>query len=105
MTVAGDEGAWQKSHSHQSISEVYVVEEGWMAFASMPHGSVEPRIEIFSEGSVVQSKPSIPHNVYLPRGARIHTVKIGAKGGNDWVAEPQLDEKVMHLKEPDFISD
>jgi len=105
MTVAGDEGAWQKSHSHQSISEVYVVEEGWMAFASMPPGSVEPRIEIFREGSVVQSKPSVPHNIYLPRDARIHTIKIGATGVDDWVAEPHLDERVLHLKEPEFAFD
>lgn len=103
MTVAGSEGAWQMSHSHRSISEVYVVEDGWMAFASMPHDTTEPKIEVFRRGAVVQSQPSVPHNVYLPRGARIHTVKIGSNGAKDWVAEPKLDAKVVHLKEPDLI--
>jgi len=103
LTVAGNEGGWQKSHSHWSISEIYVVEEGWIAFASMPRGTMEPIICIFEKGSVVQSQPSIPHNVFLPRGARIHTVKLGANGTNDWVAEPELDAKVVHLKESDLV--
>ncbi|MEO9781443.1 MAG: hypothetical protein ABJH07_00230 [Sedimentitalea sp.] len=104
LTIAGSVGAWQKSHSHHSISEVYVVEEGWIAFARLPDREGEPEIQVFGPGSVVQSEPDVPHNVYLPISARIHTVKVGSREANDWFAEPILDAKVLHLREKDLLA-
>ena len=74
-----------------------------MAFASQPMDAVEPLIEIHRSGSVVQSRPGVPHNVYLPAGARIHTVKIGATSQSDWRPEPALDALVNDLSETELL--
>ena len=88
-TEAGLEGAWQNAHYHKGVRETYIVQTGWMAFATMtPDGDYS--LVIYQAGGVVSSQPGEHHNVYLPAGAVIHTVKhsdaIGnpEKGGADW---------------------
>src|SRR5690242_10293711 len=39
-TVAGDRGAWQNSHSHNTARETYIVQSGWMAFAQRGESEV-----------------------------------------------------------------
>ena len=104
LTIAGENGGWQRSHSHRSATEVYVVEAGWMAFASKKCGSSPASIEVHKEGDIVHVRPRLPHNVYLPKGARIHTVKIGAKTPSDWVSEPELDEELCEIPVDDLNS-
>ncbi len=96
-TEAGDTGAWQNAHFHKGVRETYIVQAGWMAFATLsPDG--DPILRVYRSGGVVSSQPGEQHNVYLPQGAVIHTVKhsdaIGnpEKGGADWYdADPDFD--------------
>lgn len=67
-----------------------------MALASLRNGRL--RIERFNENDIVTTQPELPHNVYLPANAVIHTVKYGYARGKDWHESPGLDELVLPLK-------
>lgn len=91
-------GGWQNSHRHKSLSETYVVERGWMGFAEIVDG--ELLVRIFTEGQSVTTPIDICHNVYLPSGAIIHTVKHGGIcGSSDWISCPDLDAASRGLSE------
>lgn len=100
FTISGDTGGWQRSHSHRHITEVYLVEDGWMALARLENGVTT--IAVHRQGEVVQVMPGVPHNVYLPKGACIHAVKVGAKDPDDWIPEPGLDAEVRERYETEF---
>lgn len=95
-TVAVPESGWQKSHYHKYVRETYIVQRGWMALASLRNG--KRCLERFNENDIVTTDPEIPHNVYLPANAVIHTVKHGYASGKDWHESPGLDELVLPLK-------
>jgi hypothetical protein len=89
LTVAGETGGWQNAHYHKGVRETYIVQSGWMAFATIDDEG-NYNIDIYVPGDVVNSLPTQHHNVYLPVGAVTHTVKHGDaignpdKKGNDW---------------------
>ena len=94
LTVAGSEGGWQNAHYHGGNREFYAVVTGWMAFADIYEG--QPRIRVIGpDDGEVCSQPGVPHNVYLPPGGAIHTVKWGTavgnpeKNGADWFPAPE----------------
>ncbi len=80
-TEADAVSGWQDSHYHKVVCETYIVETGWMGFADLVDGRM--RMRIFSAGAVVTTNPEVVHNVYLPAGAVIHTVKHGGGEGDD----------------------
>lgn len=94
LTVAGKDGAWQNAHSHGGAREFYAVVQGWMAFADLVDGVRRMRVVTPDDGPVC-SEPGEAHNVYLPAGAAIHTVKWGTavgnpeKNGADWYPAPE----------------
>jgi mannose-6-phosphate isomerase-like protein (cupin superfamily) len=100
-THASDIGAWQRSHVHHSTREVYIVQSGWMCLASIVKGVLNLRI--CQSGELVEINPMIPHNVYLPAKAMIHTVKHGLSGKDDRFAVPELDELVLGLSEEQLV--
>jgi hypothetical protein len=87
-TEAGVESAWQNAHAHKGIRETYIVERGWLvaAEAHQQHKTVR----LYLPGAIFTSEPGVDHNVFLPRGAVIHTVQHGTpvgnpeRNGNDW---------------------
>jgi hypothetical protein len=103
MTIAGKEGAWQNSHYHNGVRETYIVQTGWMAMAELEDdGSVI--FHVFKEGGIVTTEPGMVHNVYLPAGAVIHTVKHGdVSAENDWHASPELDVKTKLVTEEQLL--
>lgn len=110
LTIAGETGGWQNAHYHKGVRETYVVQSGWMAFASITDEG-KYLIDIYQSGDVVSSQPLQNHNVYLPAGAVIHTVKHGQaignpdKKGNDWFpANSTFDEWTKGLGEDDLHS-
>ena len=52
-TVATETGGWQKSHLHSTFRELYLVEFGWMAMATLGHDPNIPEIRIFHPGTQV----------------------------------------------------
>lgn len=108
-TEAGEQGAWQNAHSHGGVRETYIVQSGWMAFATIG-GDGSPHVVIYRAGEVVSSEPAHVHNVYLPAGAVIHTVKHGEavgnpdKGGADWwPASGAFDAATKSLTEVELL--
>jgi hypothetical protein len=100
-TIAGEHGAWQNSHYHKALKEIYIVQNAWIAVAELINNKMQLRIE--RENCIFVSRPSIPHNIYLPTGAVIHTVKYGNAEASDWHSSKDLDELTINLSEKQII--
>jgi len=74
-TEAPPDGGWQNAHYHEKVLETYIVQDGWIGYAELVADEVQLRI--FKPGQIFTTRPSVIHNVYLPAGAVIHTVKHG----------------------------
>ena len=90
-TVAGQEGAWQNSHWHQQVTEIYIVQSGWMAMAYTTADNSQLTLERHEAGEIIRIGPGIRHNTYLPAHAVIHVIKQDIPANGDWIADPQLD--------------
>jgi hypothetical protein len=99
VSVAGS--GWQKSHYHRRVQETYIVQEGWMALASLNDEKLI--IELYTKSQIVTTQQMVPHNVYLPDKAVIHTVKHGEAKQKDWEQCPELDKRTEHLTEKDIL--
>ena len=75
--------------------ETYIVQYGWMALADRRDGTL--KIRVLKAGAVVTTQPHVSHNVYLPQGAIVHTVKHGEGSPGDWHSAPELDAATKHL--------
>lgn len=96
-TVACDKGRWQKSHFHKAVRETYIVQQGWMAMASLRNGNL--LVNRYEVGEMVTTEPYIRHNIYLPAHAIIHTVKHGHADKNDKFEAPDLDVLTKNITE------
>jgi len=104
-TVAAKKGSWQNSHHHKRSFETYVVERGWMAVALSGNATGEPIISLFQEGQIYTTKVGEVHNVYLPAGAIIHTVKHGNRNApSDWHGIKEFDKKTRSLSEEELLN-
>ncbi len=97
-------GGWQNAHFHVKARETYVVQKGWIASALLLVPGGEPIYRIFREGGVFTTQPMQAHNVYMPAGAVIHTVRHGdVTGEKDWFASEELDRLSKRLAEADIL--
>jgi hypothetical protein len=96
-TVAGPVGAWQNSHFHKTVLETYIVQRGWVALVEFVNGSLG--WHVLRPGSVFTTSINVPHNVYMPGGAILHTVKHGSGEVDDWHAHAELDALTKPLTE------
>ena len=72
-----------------------------MALATLENGA--QTIARHGQNELVVVPPRVPHNVYLPSGAKIHTVKVGSKRPDDWISEPELDAMVLGICEAELL--
>ena len=100
-TESGLGGAWQNSHFHKTVKETYIVQRGWMAFATF--ADEEVAMVIMKPGDELTTEPFVAHNVYLPAGAVIHTVKHGLTQEKDWFKDAPLDNATKHLSEEEIM--
>lgn len=85
-TETGGSSFWQQeSHYHESIKETYIVQKGWIACVQM--SDEKCKIQIFKEDEIFTVEPDVAHNIYMAKGAVIHTVKHGA---------PKKDNRVLN---------
>lgn len=96
-TEAGECGAWQNSHYHLDLDETYIIQKGWIGFAKLVEGNLILRIE--KENALYTVKHMVPHNLYLPANAIIHTVKHGRAKQGDWHESKELDVLTKCLSE------
>jgi hypothetical protein len=100
-TVSALGSGWQRSHFHKQVFETYIVQSGWMALASLRNGDL--MLEKFVAGEIITTERLVPHNVYLPANAVIHTVKHGNTAEKDWWPSPELDHRTTLLTEEDIL--
>lgn len=96
-TQAGCNGGWQNAHYHDTIRETYVVENGWMAYATENQGGLS--VSVLWAHDIVTTQPREPHNIYLPVGAVIHTIKHGSTSAKDWMPHSRLTGACATLSE------
>jgi len=88
-TESPPKGDWQNSHYHNKVKETYIVQTGWIGYAELV--DEKPRLRIYREGESFTTKPSVIHNVYMPAGAVIHTVKHGDSSGEKRLEDERTD--------------
>lgn len=97
-------GAWQKSHSHRKLTETYIVQEGWIGYASHSRFGSEPELIVYRPGQVFTVPPGLVHNVFMMPGSLIHTVKHGdCSLEKDWWPSATLDELLVGIGEKELI--
>ena len=91
-TEAADDSGWQNSHWHTRLSEICIVQEGWVVYAELIDGKVVANK--YTAGETYLIRPLIHHNTYLASHSILHTVKFGDCSDPDWIASPELDALV-----------
>ncbi|WYP27286.1 GNAT family protein [Alkalihalobacillus sp. FSL W8-0930] len=100
-TEATDPG-WQNSHYHKGVTEWYVVQSGWIAYAECSSTNTF-HLTILEEGEGITVSPMVPHNIYLSENSVIHTIKATKeKQENDWFASPELDVYTSQFTDEDL---
>jgi len=99
-TLSGETGAWQNSHFHKAMRETYIAQKGWMAFARLDDSKLS--VSIIQAGDAITIEPFVIHNVYLPAGAIIHTVKHGISQEKDWFGDEGFNKMTKDLTEEDI---
>lgn len=92
---SGKTGYWQKSHYHNSIKELYIVQKGNILFVEYIKN--ELKISKINEGEIFKVEPKIPHNVYMYPNTVLHTVKYGQIEEFDWKPFSKLDEMLKDI--------
>ncbi|MCR4345819.1 MAG: hypothetical protein NUV55_01240 [Sulfuricaulis sp.] len=90
-------GEWQEGHWHDKIMETYIIQCGWIGFAELIEGAL--KVQVLKEGAIVTTRPGISHNVYMPNGAVIHTVKHGIGEGEDRMPDKNITQMTKGLSE------
>ena len=71
-TVASESGGWQRSHTHTTFKELYLVESGWMAMAIESADPEIPIVRIMHPGDSLISPINQTHNVPARQGGDPH---------------------------------
>ena len=91
-TEANEDSGWQNSHYHTRLSEICIVQEGWVVYAELIDGKVVANR--YTAGETYLIRPMIPHNSWMAPHSILHTVKFGDCTNADWIASPELDTLV-----------
>lgn len=92
---SGENGYWQKSHYHDSVKELYIVQNGTILLIQYINN--ELKINKLTEGEIFKIEPKIPHNVYMYPNTVSHTVKYGQIEEFDWKPFSKLDEMLKDI--------
>lgn len=97
-TEASEDSGWQNSHYHTRLSELCIVQSGWVYYAELIDGQVEARKYTAGEHFII--RPMIAHNSWMAPNSILHTVKFGDCSNADWIPAPELDELVRAMEVP-----
>lgn len=100
-TEAGLKNSWQESHFHKKTSEIYIVQKGWVACATIMYDQLV--IEVYKANEVFSVSPFIVHNIFMTKKSVIHTVKYGETIKEDrftnTIETKKLDEAIKGISE------
>lgn len=88
-TEATADSGWQNSHYHTRLSELCLVQQGWVVYAELIDGQVV--LSRYTDGQHFIIRPMVPHNSYMAPDSILHTIKFGDCSDPDWIAAPELD--------------
>lgn len=98
-------GAWQNSHYHKYLNELYIVECGWIVYAELTELG-ELTLKCLKRGGIIYVMPLRHHNIYMSPSTVTHVVKYG--GGNveepDWFHSEELDKLTKSITETELIN-
>lgn len=103
-TEASSEGGWQNSHVHKELTEIYVVQRGWIIYAEL---TAEGKLTMkkLQQGEVIVVTPHVHHNLYMRSHSVTHVVKYGAADAAeaDWHPSPALDGLTRCIVESELL--
>ena len=88
-TEASGDSGWQNSHYHTRLSELCLVQQGWVLYAELIDGALSLRKYTANEHFII--RPMVPHNSYMAPNSILHTIKFGDCTDPDWIASRELD--------------
>lgn len=91
-TEAAEDSGWQNSHYHRKLSELCLVQQGWVLYAELIDGKAV--VKKYTAGEYFVISPMVHHNSYMASGSILHTIKFGDCSDPDWNASPELDALV-----------
>ena len=94
-TESAEDSGWQNSHRHSRLSEICIVQKGWVVYAELIDGKVVAKK--YTAGATYLIRPIIPHNSYMAPNSVLHTVKFGDCSDPDWIPSPELDALVKGI--------
>lgn len=89
-------GVWQNSHMHTTMSELTIVQKGYVILAQLKDGKCH--MQTYTEREYFICEPGMIHNLFMGADTITHTVKFGDTTKNDWVACPELDKMIADSK-------
>ncbi|ANF94792.1 hypothetical protein [Paenibacillus bovis] len=97
-------GAWQNSHYHKHLNEIYIVESGWIVYAELAE-SGELTLKYLKSGEMVSVMPLKPHNIYMSPSTVTHVIKYGCRTVEkpDWFHSQELDRLIKPIAEKELI--
>lgn len=100
-TESAEDSGWQNSHYHTRLSELCLVQQGWVVYAELLDGKVWAKRYAAGEHFII--RPMIPHNSFMGPNSILHTVKFGDCSDPDWIASPELDGLVKGTDPNHFL--
>jgi hypothetical protein len=103
-TEASSEGGWQNSHFHKQLTELYIVQSGWLVYAEL---SAEGKLSLrmMKQGDSIVVNPFIHHNLYMSSYTVTHVVKYGANViQSDWFPSSELDSLTKLIPESELLT-
>ena len=94
-TEASADSGWQNSHYHTRLSELCIVQSGWICYAELIGGQAVTHK--YTAGDHFIIRPMVAHNSWMSPHAVLHTVKFGDCSNADWIPAPELDRLVRDL--------
>lgn len=102
-TEAPNEGGWQNSHFHKELTELYVVQSGWLVYAELSSEG-ELSLKSMKQGDSILVNPFIHHNLYMSPYTVNHVIKFGSNvTQTDWFPSSELDKLTKHIPESELL--
>lgn len=101
-TEASNNGGWQKSHYHKSLTEFYIVQKGWLVYTEYDSNN-KLILKHLEQGESILVKPFVHHNLYMSAYTVTHVIKYCGGIEDDWYPSPELDKLTIHIPESDLV--
>lgn len=89
-TEQSETSSWQNAHYHNNLLEMYIVQKGYIVLALKKDEEI--MYKKLTENQYYNVETMTSHNVYMPSGSVMHTIKYGNVKEEDWNYDEELDK-------------